>query len=194
VDLIGSTRLVRRATTVLPLLLSLAACNIAGPDSSPSLTGKWVGSTTVYRNLHGSSTFLPLNAKLTLTFAKHPTLDSRTQSVTVPGTWSMTFADPAYDRSGTFSALADRERDCEGGGSGASGVCWTDGWMTYVMPIELRSTVPCSSFYGSSSSGGFYLRDPNANTMSILVDNKNDPTCPASGHDHLSGAFNVKRQ
>ena len=148
-DLVRTTgaRLRPGFTSVLVagLVLGLfgGGCDVLTPSESDfSFAGTWTADGTIQfrKSTWSPSQYETRTARLVLTFRPHSHIYE--DGIPLSGTWSMTYADPANNRSGSFSARASRGRQC------GKEFCRSDDPFVHMIEnIVLTSTSACSTLY-----------------------------------------------
>jgi hypothetical protein len=131
----------------LVLGLSGGGCDVLAPSESDfSFAGTWAADGTIQfrKSTWSPSQYETRTARLVLTFRPHSHINE--DGIPLSGTWSMTYADPANNRSGSFSARASRGRQCSAGAT--TTICTNnDPFVNMIADIVLTSTSACSTLY-----------------------------------------------
>lgn len=200
----GTRRFFQRLAAGLLLVLAASGCDSAtSPDTSSkfdvsdvSLAGTWTSDGTVTRMVKSPATRIELQAaRLVLTIQPHSKISRDT--INVAGTWSLKFANPANNRSGTLSLKASRGQQCSSsliGGTITITCRSSDPWVNSVHGIVLRSTDACSTLYQPDH---YVMPDASTmmfNTLHTGGDGQITDTTCGTNDDHLNGSFTLLKQ
>jgi len=153
-----------------------------GPSASTTLDGTWTGAGSIFR---GTTS---LSATLTMVLSKHSKLTQA--GVPVTGSWTLTFADPSNNRSGSVSMTAYLVQDCpssSGGGVTITTCHSNDPWVAQVKDATMSSSGSCNP----DGSVSVYLSPPA--TISVAEVGARGFSCDFwTSLNH--GQFNVVKQ